>query len=255
MDDPIATPNFLTRDDGATIAYHLTPGKAPGVVFLTGFKSDMTGSKAVAVEALCRRLGHACLRFDYFGHGASSGAFADGTIGRWAADAVSAIDALTDGPQILVGSSMGGWVMLLAALARPARVAGLLGIAAAPDFTEDLIPAALNDEQKALLARDGEVAIPNCYDEEPYLIRQALLDEGRDNLLLRGPIGLDVPVRLIHGMLDEDVPWQTALKIVARLAGDDVEVTYVKAGDHRLSEDRDLRRLERTLTALLQDLS
>jgi len=254
MDEPIATPNLLTRDDGATIAYHFTPGKAPGVVFLTGFKSDMTGGKALAVEALCKRLGRACLRFDYYGHGQSSGAFEDGTIGRWAADAVAALDALTEGPQVLVGSSMGGWVMLLCALARPERIAGLVGIAAAPDFTEDLIPAALSDDQKAALARDGEVEIPNCYDDEPYRIRQRLLDEGRDNLLLRGPIALDVPVRLIHGMRDEDVPWETGLKIVDCLASDDVEVTYVKAGDHRLSEEHDIKRLERTLTTLLEDI-
>jgi len=254
MDEPIATPKLLTRDDGANIAYHFTPGKAPGVVFLTGFKSDMTGGKALAVEALCKRLGHACLRFDYYGHGQSSGAFEDGTIGRWASDAVTALDELTEGPQVLVGSSMGGWVMLLTALQRPERIAGLVGIAAAPDFTEDLIPAALSDDQKAALARDGQVAIPNCYDDEPYLIRQRLLDEGRNNLLLRGTIDLDVPVRLIHGMRDEDVPWETGLKITDCLAGDDVEVTYVKAGDHRLSEDHDIRRLERTLSALLEDL-
>lgn len=255
MVDPIATPNLLTLDDGATIAYHRTPGKAPGVMFLTGFKSDMTGGKAMAVEALCRRLGHACLRFDYFGHGQSSGAFADGTIGRWAADAVAVIDRLTEGPLVLVGSSMGGWIMLLAALARPKRVVGLVGFAAAPDFTEDLIPAALSEAQKAELADTGEVAIPNCYDEEPYLIRQRLLDEGRDNLVLRGPIALDVPVRLIHGMRDADVPWRTGLKIVEHITGDDIEITYVKAGQHRLSEDRDLRRLERTLEALLEDLT
>ncbi|MEK9754120.1 MAG: alpha/beta hydrolase [Rhodospirillaceae bacterium] len=222
---------------------------------MTGFKSDMTGGKAMAVEALCRRLGHACLRFDYTGHGQSSGAFEDGTIGRWAADAIAAIDNLTEGPQVLVGSSMGGWIMLLAALARPERVAGLVGLAAAPDFTEDLIPAALSEAQRAELANTGKIAIPNCYDEEPYLIRQQLLDEGRDNLLLRGPIELDVPVRLIHGMEDEDVPWQTGLKIVACITGDDVEVTYVKAGTHRLSEDNDLKRLERTLEALLEDLA
>lgn len=254
MDDAIATPKLLTLDDGATIAYHRTAGKAPGVVFFTGFKSDMTGGKAMAVEALCRRLGHACLRFDYFGHGQSSGAFEDGTIGRWASDAVAAIDQLTEGPQVLVGSSMGGWIMLLATLALPERVAGLVGLAAAPDFTEDLIPAALNDDQKAELARTGEIAIPNCYDETPYLIRQRLLDEGRDNLLLRGPINIDAPVRLIHGMRDEDVPWETGLRIVDRLVGDDVEITYVKAGTHRLSEDHDLCRLERTLEALLADL-
>ncbi len=254
--DPNAAPDSLTRDDGATIAYHRTPGKAPGVVFMTGFKSDMMGGKALAVEALCKQLGHACLRFDYFGHGQSSGAFEDGTIGRWADDAVYAIDQLTEGPQVLVGSSMGGWIMLLAARARPERVAGLLGIAAAPDFTEDLIPAALGEAEMAKLTEQGFIEIPNCYDDqEPYLIRKQLLDEGRNNLLLRDTIPIEVPVRLIQGMRDEDVPWKTALSITDKIASDDVEVTFVKAGDHRLSEEHDIRRLERTLTALLAELA
>ncbi len=255
MNEPAPSPDILARDDGATIAYHYTPGKAPGVVFLTGFKSDMTGGKALAVEALCKRLGHACLRFDYFGHGQSSGAFEDGTIGRWADDAIYAIDSLTEGPQVLVGSSMGGWVMLLAARARPERMAGLLGIAAAPDFTEDLMVEAFTDEQRAAMARDGFIDIPNCYDDqEPYRIRQALLDDGRENLLLRAPIEIGVPVRLIQGMRDEDVPWETSLKITDKLVSENVEITYVKAGDHRLSEEHDLKRLERTLTNLLEDL-
>ena len=256
MEDQSATPNFLTRDDGATIAYHRTPGKAPGVVFMTGFKSDMTGGKALAVEALCKRLGHACLRFDYTGHGESSGAFEDGTIGQWADDAIFAIDELTEGPQVLVGSSMGGWIMLLAARARPERVAGLLGIAAAPDFTEDLIPAALTDEQRRQMDSDGYVDIPNCYDDqEPYRIMKAFLDEGRNNLLLRQPIEISAPVRLIQGMRDEDVPWETSLKITDKLVSEDVEVTFVKAGEHRLSEDHDLARLERTLEALMAQVS
>jgi pimeloyl-ACP methyl ester carboxylesterase len=255
MDNSSTAPDILTRDDGATIAYHHTRGKAPGVVFLTGFKSDMTGGKALAVEALCKRLGHAFLRFDYYGHGQSSGAFEGGTIGRWADDAITVIDSLTDGPQVLVGSSMGGWIMLLVARARSERIAGLVGIAAAPDFTEDLIPQALSDEQRDQLSRDGYVDIPNCYtDEEPYRICKLLLDEGQNNLLLRDPIAINAPVRLIHGMCDEDVPWETGLKILDKLESDDVEITYVKAGTHRLSEDHDLKRLERTLQALLEDL-
>ena len=246
--------SLLTRGDGATIAYHQTPGKSPGIVFLSGFKSDMTGSKAMAIEEHCQRLGHAFLRFDYFGHGASSGAFEDGTIGRWADDTITAIDELTHGPQVLVGSSMGGWIMLLAAQARPERVVGLIGIAAAPDFTEDLIAQTLTDEQQQQLAQNGYLDIPNCYGDKPYRIRQELLDEGQNNLLLRGNININVPVRLIHGMLDEDVPWKTGLSIIDKLVSTDVEITYVKAGDHRLSEQSDLKRLERTITALLQDL-
>jgi len=247
---------ILTRDNGATIAYHQTPGKTPGVVFLTGFKSDMTGGKALAVEEYCRDRGQAFLRFDYTGHGQSSGAFDDGSIGAWADDAVDAIGNLTKGPQILVGSSMGGWIMLLAALALADRVAGLIGIAAAPDFTEDLIPDALDDTQKAALAADGYVDLPNCYDdEEPYRINKLLLDEGRDQLLLRDDIAINCPVRLIHGIEDADVPWDTSLRLMERLGSDDVEIQFVKTGDHRLSEDRDLDRLKRTLGALLDAVS
>ena len=246
----------LTRDDGATIAYHQSPGKGPGVVFLTGFKSDMTGGKALALEAYCKARGQAFTRFDYTGHGQSSGLFDEGSIGQWADDAIAAIDTLTEGPQVLVGSSMGGWIMLLAALALPSRIAGLVGIAAAPDFTEDLIPDALDDTQKAALETNGFVDLPNCYDdEEPYRINKHLLDEGRNQLLLRGEIAIDCPVRLIHGMKDADVPWETSLKLMERLRTDNVEIQFVKSGDHRLSEDHDLARLTRTLDALLDEVS
>lgn len=249
-------PATITREDGETIAYHATPGETPGVVFLTGFKSDMTGGKALASETFCRAQGRAFLRFDYQGHGQSSGDFADGTIGRWADDAIFALDNLTTGPQVLVGSSMGGWVMLLVALARPQRVAGLVGIAPAPDFTADLIPDRLTADQKAALDRDGFCEIPNCYDDqEPYRIEKRFLEEGNTNLLLNGPIGIDVPVRLIHGQQDEDVPWQRSLKIAELMATDDVEVQLVKAGGHRLSEPEDLDRLCRTLDGLLRVLA
>ena len=224
------------------------------MIFLTGFKSDMTGSKALALEDFCRQRGTAFLRFDYTGHGQSSGAFEDGTIGEWADDAITALDRLTEGPQILVGSSMGGWIMLLAALARPDRIAGLVGTAAAPDFTEDLIPNELSDEQKKQMAEQGFAEIPNCYDEEPYKITKALLDDGRDHLLLRGEIPLDCPVRLIHGTNDEDVPWQISLNIAERVRSVDVETLFVKNGDHRLSEPRDLERLCRTVGRLLDQL-
>ena len=227
-------PTIISRDDGATIAYHLTSGKHPGVIFLTGFKSDMTGGKAMAVEAFCHERGQAILRFDYTGHGQSSGEFEDGTIGQWAADAVYALDRLTEGPQVLVGSSMGGWIMLLTALARPERIAGLIGLAAAPDFTEDL---------------------PNCYDDqEPYRISGKLIEEGRNNLLLGAEISIDVPVRLIQGLKDEDIPWKTSARLSERLQSDNVEVTLVKSGDHRLSEPDDIDRLTRTLGGLLDQL-
>ncbi|MCZ6637036.1 MAG: alpha/beta hydrolase [Alphaproteobacteria bacterium] len=251
----VQTPEILTRDDGATIAYYRNQGKSPGVVFLTGFKSDMTGGKALALEELCQSRGQAYLRFDYFGHGQSSGAFEDGTIGRWEDDTVCALDQLTEGPQVLVGSSMGGWIMLLAALARPDRVAGLVGTAAAPDFTEGLASAPPTPEQRQQLETEGFAEIPNCYeDEEPYKITKALLEDGINHLLLNDEIPLDCPVRLIHGTNDEDVPWETSLMTADKLRSQDVETLFVKNGDHRLSEPHDLDRLCKTVARLLDQL-
>lgn len=250
------TPDILQCSDGRNIAYHRLAGKSPGVVFLTGFKSDMTGGKAIALEAFCRARGQAFLRFDYTGHGASSGAFLDGCIGEWASDAKTAFDELTEGPQILVGSSMGGWIMLLTALARKERVAGLVGIAAAPDFTRDLIWEGLTPDQQSDLMTKGHVDLPNCYDDqEPYRITRKLVEEGKNNILLDSPLDLDIPVRLIHGMEDEDVPWETALKIQEKLVSPDVEIQFVKSGGHRLSEDHDLDRLTRTVGAMLDQMS
>ena len=220
-------------------------------MFLTGFKSDMTGGKALHLEEHCRRQGRAFLRFDYQGHGQSSGAFEDGSIGQWAGDAVFVLDHVAEGPHVLVGSSMGGWIMTLAAVQRPERVAGLLGIAAAADFTEDLIEPDLTAEQRQTLVRDGKVSEPGDYDEEPYFITQKLLEDGRKNLVLRKPIPLTCPVRLIHGMKDEDVPWQTSLRLSQMLASVDVEISLVKNGGHRLSEPHDLDRLTQTLEALI----
>lgn len=253
MPDQSTDLQFLTREDGHRIAYRQSPGKQPGVLFLTGFKSDMEGGKALALEAYCAERGHAFTRFDYTGHGESDGKFENGTIGEWSSDAVRILDEVTEGPQILVGSSMGGWMMLLAALARPERVAGLVGIAAAPDFTRDLIPDRLTEEQKTSLTETGYCDIPNCYDDmEPYRIGKTLLDEGDAHILLDAEIPLDIPVRLIHGLLDEDVPWETALKIMDKLKSTDVEVQFVKTGDHRLSSDADIARLTRTVGVLLE---
>ncbi|HEX9702856.1 MAG TPA: alpha/beta hydrolase [Rhodospirillales bacterium] len=249
-----APPGILTRPDGATIAYHRSAGRAPGVMFLTGFKSDMTGGKALALEAYCRKRGQAFVRFDYFGHGASSGAFEKGTIGRWADDAVHVLDDLTEGPQVLVGSSMCGWIMLLAALRRPGRIAGLVGTAAAPDFTEDLIQTLMTPIQRADLKRQGYAEIVNPYDPAPYRITQTLIDDGREHLLLRSEIPLDCPVRLIHGTHDEDVPWRTSQRIAEKIRSTDVELLIVKNGDHRLSEPKDLDRLCRTVGRLLDQL-
>jgi len=242
----------LKRKDGSTIAYHRTSGKLPGVVFLTGFKSDMTGSKALALESYCQQRGQAFLRFDYTGHGQSSGAFEDGCIGQWSDDALFAIDQLTEGPQILVCSSMGGWIMLLAALKRTKRIAGLIGIAAAPDFTEDLMWKELSDAQRKEMVAYGYVDLPNCYDDqEPYRITHKLIEDGKNQLLLKELIPLNMPIRLIQGVKDDDVPWSTAGRIMEQVSSADVEVTYVKSGDHRLSGDNDLGRLIRTLGGLL----
>ena len=246
---------FLPRPDGERIAYRMLPGRPPGFVFLHGFRSDMTGGKALAVEDFCRARGHACLLFDGFGHGESSGDFAHGTIGRWEEDAAAALDSLTQGPQILVGSSFGGWIMILAALARPGRVAALVGIAAAPDFTEDLILPAFSPDERRALESVGQVMVPGTYDLPPYPITKRLIEEARGHLVLRGPIPFAGPVRLIHGLEDPDVPWRTSLALASQLTSTDIEVTLVKGGGHRLSEPADLARLAATLDRLLRNSS
>ena len=245
---------ILARQDGATIAYNRFDGISPGVVFLGGFMSDMTGSKAMALEEHCKRQNRSFLRFDYTGHGQSSGLFRDGTISQWAEDAVYAIEQLSEGPQVLVGSSMGGWIMLLAALRLKKRITALVGIAAAPDFTVDLIDNELSDQQREVMLRDGFVEVPSDYGDEPYTITQALIDDGRENLLLNDVIPLTQPIRLIQGLRDMDVPWRTALRLQEMLASEDVEVTLVKNGDHRLSEPHDLQSLTRVLDGILDGL-
>jgi pimeloyl-ACP methyl ester carboxylesterase len=244
-------PATLARRGGATIAYRRLAGRTPGIVFLCGFRSDMTGTKALFLEEHCRRTGRAYLRFDYFGHGASSGDPARGTIGQWLADATAVLDALTAGPQILVGSSMGAWIMLLAALARAERVRALLGIAAAPDFTEDLIWRHLDPHRRAELMEQGSTTLPSEYDPAGYAIGRALIEDGRRHLVLRRAIALDCPVRLLHGLRDTAVPWRTSLRLAERLASNDVAVILVKDGDHRLSTAADLARLTATVEELV----
>jgi pimeloyl-ACP methyl ester carboxylesterase len=252
MRSPPAAPGTLARPDGATIAYHRLAGDPPGIVFLGGFRSDMTGTKATYLEDYCRRCGHAYIRFDYFAHGASSGDFAQATIGRWAADAVAVVESLTVGPQILVGSSLGGWIMLLAALARPERVRALVGIAAAPDFTEGLFWQRLDDAQQREFRSRGVITLPSEYDPAGYTYYRHLFDEAKSHLVMRQPIAIDCPVRLLHGMQDEAVPWQRSLALADRLRSRDVTVTLVKDGDHRLSTAADLARLAAALDGLLQ---
>jgi pimeloyl-ACP methyl ester carboxylesterase len=247
-------PAILTRDDGATIAYHRRAGKAPGIVFLGGFMSDMTGTKAMHLDAFARARGQAYLRFDYFAHGASSGDFAEATVGRWKEDALAVIDELTAGPLILVGSSIGGWLMLLVALARPDRIAALVGIAAALDATEALMWARFPPEVREQILRAGAARRPSAYSSQGYLYTRKLIEDGRRHLLMDAAIPITCPVRLLHGMADPDVPWQTSVALAEKLASTNVRVTLVKDGDHRLSSERDLALLERTIEEMLAEV-
>jgi pimeloyl-ACP methyl ester carboxylesterase len=245
---------MLSRPQAPAIAYHLLPAagekmqgaagsrsELPGVIFLTGFNSNMNGTKAMALEQFCRDRKQGFLRFDYSGHGESGGDFRDGTIGTWLQDSLDVFDQLTAGPQILVGSSMGGWIALLLATQRE-RIAGLVGLAAAPDFVEDMWRGFSKTQQEALIEH-GAVERPSAYSDSPYVITRNLIEEGRQHLVLGGAIDAACPVRLIHGMADPDVPYQRSLQIAERLRGDDATVTLIKEGDHRLSRPQDLQRL------------
>jgi pimeloyl-ACP methyl ester carboxylesterase len=212
------------------------------VIFLGGYASDMTGTKATYLEDWCQARGRAFIRFDYQGHGRSSGRLTEGTIGGWRDDALAVITACARGPLLLVGSSMGAWIMLLTALAIPDRIQGLVGVAAAPDFTEDLLWARLGADQRIALQRDGVIRQPSTYGE-PLPFTWRLVEDGRRHLLLRTPIPLHCPVRLLHGIADEDVPWETSRRLAEALRGRDVALTLVKDGGHRLSEPHELALL------------
>jgi pimeloyl-ACP methyl ester carboxylesterase len=247
-------PDFLMTPQGRRIAYHRTAGTGPGVVFLGGFRSDMGGTKALALQDWAARTGRAFLRFDYSGHGQSSGDFPDGCIGDWAEDAAAAIAALTAGPQVLVGSSMGGWISLLLARAMPGRVAGLVGIAAAPDFTEDSMWAGFSGAQRAEMERAGRVALPSDYSDEPYVITRRLIEDGRQRLVLRAPLPLAFPVRLLQGTADADVPVSVALRLLDHATGPDIRLTLVKGADHRFSTPDCLAMIEAALEEVLARL-
>ena len=244
---------YLTTSDGIQLAYAKTVGKPPGVVFLGGYMSDMTGVKAQALEQLCQETGHAFIRFDHRGHGSSTGLLEQSTISTWTSDALTIIDSLTEGPQILVGSSMGGWIMLLAALARKTTVTGLVGIATATDFTQRLLDTELNEVQRIELKNTGLTHIHSPYSETPYVITQALLEDGQQHLLLKGGIDLHCPVRLLHGTSDVSVHWKDSLELASALITSDVEITLVKDGDHRLSDPRSISRLIDTVQLLIRD--
>ncbi|HQT77826.1 MAG: alpha/beta hydrolase [Rhodospirillales bacterium 20-64-7] len=246
------TSGRLDRGDGIELAWQRVAGRDPTIVFLPGFRSDMTGDKATALAAFAAARGQAMLRFDYSGHGTSGGEFLDGTIGAWASDALTVIDTLTSGKLILVGSSMGGWIALLTALARPERVAALVGIAAAPDFTQDLMWESMMPAERAILMRDGVLNIPSQYGE-PTPITRKLIEDGANHRVLTGRVAIRCPVRLLHGQADPDVPWQLALKIAEQVESADARTILVKDGDHRLSRPADLALLCQTVAALLED--
>lgn len=243
-------PSMLDCGNGRTLAYEHSAGHSPEIVFLGGYASDMTGSKAVFLEAHARRLGQAFTRFDYRGHGQSPGVFEEHVISEWRDDVLAVLDHVVQGPFVLVGSSMGGWLMLLAGLVRRERLRGLVGIAAAPDFTQRLMEPGLSDAQRIELAQKGRILMPSAYGD-PVPLRQGFLDDGRNNLLLGSVIEIDRPVHLLHGQLDPDVPWETSIDLAAALRSPHVTVELVKDGDHRLSRDEDLRRIGHAVDRIL----
>ncbi|BDY15432.1 alpha/beta hydrolase [Sulfitobacter pontiacus] len=233
---------YLETPQGRRLAYHKTEGTGPCVVFLGGLKSDMMGTKAVFLEDWAKREGRAFLRFDYSGHGESSGAFTEGCIGDWAEDTLAAVEALTEGPILPVGSSMGGWQSLLLVRALPARIAGLVTIAAAPDFTEDGYWASFTEAQKKTLAETGQVELPSDY-MEPYIITRRMIEDGRKQLVLRDPLHLPFPTRFLQGTADTAVSVATAVRLLEHAQGPDMQLQLVKDADHRFSDDRCLELL------------
>lgn len=245
--------NYLTTGAGRRIAYERLDGQGPGVVFLGGFRSEMQGAKALHLRDWAAAQGRAFLRFDYSGHGESGGAFEEGCIGDWAADAQAAITALTDGPQVLVGSSMGGWISLLIARDHPERMAGLVTIAAAPDFTERGFWAGFSEEQRAALTRDGQVALPNEYGA-PLILTRRLIEDGRQQLVLDQPLALPFPVRMLQGTADADVPVSWAHDLLDYASGDDIRLTLVKGADHRFSSPACLSLIVTTIEDVVQNV-
>ncbi len=242
----------LKRLNKPDLAYSKFNGDSdlPTLMFLGGFKSDMMGSKASFLDKQCRTRQQSYIRFDYSGHGQSKGKFEQGCISDWAQDASDVLTQCTDGPVILVGSSMGGWISLLLALSKSEHVQAVIGIAAAPDFTS-WMEQGMNLEQRTALEEDGFFTLPSDYGE-PYIITKKLIEDGRNNLLLNNPIKLDIPVRLLQGKQDKDVPWETAERIKGKITGDNVEIFYREAGNHSLSEPDDLKLLDDVIKRLLK---
>jgi pimeloyl-ACP methyl ester carboxylesterase len=234
------------------VAYQFQPGRGPGILWLGGFHSEMNGNKAQAVAEWGARTGRAILRFDYFGHGASTGEFQHGTVSRWRDDALAVLDRLAEGPQVLVGSSMGGWIALMLARLRPERIAGMLLIAPAADFTEALMWQRMPENVRRQILEEGCWQWSTRYGET-YPVTRALIEDGRRNLVLDSTIVPQFPVRIVHGLADADVPWQHSLRVADTIKGD-VIVTLVKDGDHRLSTPRELKAMVRALEGLLEDI-
>ncbi|MBU2604583.1 MAG: alpha/beta hydrolase [Alphaproteobacteria bacterium] len=238
------TTSYFTSPEGRRLAFRHNPASSGKLTFvwMCGFKSDISGTKVLRLEDWANRTGHGFLAFDYSGHGQSGGAFEDGTVSQWRADALAAIDSQTDGPLVVVGSSMGGWMALLAALARPDRVKGLILIAPAPDFTEKLMWPEFSAKAQAEIMEQGFTLRPSDYDE-PYTITRALIEDGRQWQVLDKPIDFDGPVRILQGMQDSDVPWTHAARLVDAMTTSDLAITLIKDGDHRLSREQDIARL------------
>lgn len=241
---------FLETPQGRRLAYHRSEGRGPWIVFLGGLKSDMEGTKAVHLEAWAQAQGRAFLRFDYSGHGESSGRFEEGCIGDWHEDTVAAVSALTEGPVVPVGSSMGGWQALLLARAMPGRIAGMVTIAAAPDFTEDGYWANFSEAQKRALEEVGHVELPSDY-MEPYIVTARMIEDGRRHLVLRAPLRLPFPVRCLQGTADTAVSVETALRLLEHTECPDMRLTLVKGADHRFSDERCLGIIERAVLDVL----
>ena len=242
------TPSSWLERPAGRLAYRHRPGKGPTIIFLPGYASDMAGTKALVLEAWATRCGRAMLRLDYSGCGESEGHFEDGTLAAWRDDALAVIEAVAPGPLLLVGSSMGGWLMLLVALALGDQVRGMVGIAAAPDFTD----WGFGEAEMAVLQETGRLERASEYGPEPMLTTRGFWESGQANLLLGGPIAIDCPVRLLHGQRDADVPWAIAMQLAERLRSDDVQVTLIKDGDHRLSRPQDLALLVTIVERMLE---
>ena len=237
---------------GRELAFHKTNGQGPDVVFLGGFMSDMSGTKALYLEDWAKARGFGYLRLDYSGHGQSGGAFEEGCIGEWAADARDVITKATTGKVVLVGSSMGGWISLLLARQMPEKIAGMVTIAAAPDFTEDKLWTGFDDVQRAEMRRDGRIEIPSGYDDGPYVITNRLIEDGRENLVMCSPLNLPFPVRMLQGTADEDVDQGVALRLLDHATGPDIRLTLVKGADHRFSSPSALGLIGKSIHSVLQ---